>query len=184
MKPSASDIKAMLRMHSPDHSDAGQEVLASKLSFMTREQPKPYVHRKANKGGKRAKNKRPEDILQITCCKLLATLPETLYFSIPNHLAYRGSNYSHGAIMALQNRQRAMGLMAGCADLAIIFRSYAGAISVCLPELKSEVGSLSDNQAAFANRADRVGCHTGVVRSLDDLIAMLKKAGHVAFRSA
>lgn len=129
--------------------------------------------------GKR--NAQPETVLQMACVKLLRTLQGTLFFSVPNHIGYGGKN--SGARIGYMAKQKAMGLLPGCSDLVIIFRNIHGATTLCLPELKSNKGVMSEHQASFADRANNLGCYTGVIYSLDDLTSLLRAAGHCSFRS-
>lgn len=149
---------------------------------MAAQAPDPSAYKIPKKRGPRAKpNNQPEQVLQIACCKMLAMLPATLYWSTPNHL-WLGKGASHGARMGYMAKQKAMGLLPGATDLVIIFRNSHGATAVVLPELKSEHNKPTDNQQAFADTANALGCYTGVVRSLDDLVAMLRAAGHRSFK--
>lgn len=122
------------------------------------------------------KKQRPEEELQISCVKLLRRMPRTLCFSIPNHIGYGGKN--SGARIGYMAKQKAMGLLAGAADLMIIFKNRHGHTTVCCAELKAGGNLLSENQKAFFDISQDVGCFTSVVRSLEDLIGMLRKAEH------
>lgn len=163
----------MIAAQAPDHSDAGRAILESKLSFMAGKSEKPMP--------RKGRNASPEQNLQIACCKYLAILPATLYWATPNHMAGLTRKLSHGAAMNYMNKQRAAGFMAGVSDLTVIFRNATGTVTVCLPELKIGGNKLSEHQKEFAKKADDVGCVTSTIHSLNELIEMLKKAGHPYF---
>lgn len=179
MKPSQRDIIALLRMQSPDHSDAGQQVLNAKLSFMAqRGADRPYVHRKKSVNRK-PKPKREEDTLQIACVKLLRSLPNTLVFSVPNHL-WLGSGSNKVWYMV---KQKAMGLLAGAPDLVLIFQRATQDPSLLLLELKAPSGTLSDHQKAVQSFCLSIGAVYAVVRSLDDLVSLLRLHKHPSFKT-
>lgn len=130
---------------------------------------------------RKTKPKRDEDILQIACCDLLHTLPATLFWSNPNHL-YLGSNASYNQRAHYMAKQKRMGLLPGVSDITIVFRNWDGQTTIVVPELKVGANQLTETQHAFANAANNVGCYTGVVRSIECLVALLKAAKHPCFR--
>lgn len=143
----------------------------------------PWLKATERKQRVAAKREQPEQELQIACCRLLRTLPGTLFWATPNHMAYRRKEQSEGAYIGFMARQKAMGFLAGVSDLVIIFRNQYGAVTICLPELKIGSNSPSETQQAFADKANSLGCHTDVVRSVDELVALLRSAGHPSFKS-
>lgn len=163
-KPTQRDIKLAYEMYAPNPD----------WSKVPPQKAKVHTEKK--------RNKRDEDHLQMICVKYLRALPGTLVFSVPNHL-YLGCSASTGARLGYIAKQKAMGMLSGVSDLIVIFRNVHGSTTVCLPELKSGKNTLSENQSAFADLANNLGCYTGVVRSLDDLIAMLKVAGHPYYQN-
>lgn len=122
------------------------------------------------------KPKREESNLQVTCCKLLKMLPSTLYWHTPSSF-YRGANSGPGFFGYIA-RLKAMGWFSGIPDLCIIFRNVHGSVSVCFAELKFGYGTTSDSRDAFLDRANAIGCFTAKVKSLEDLITLLRLAGH------
>lgn len=126
------------------------------------------------------RNAQPEQELQIACVKLLRSLPNTIVFSIPNHLFLGGK--MTGAKLGYITRQKAMGLTPGCWDLVVIFRNNEGNTRLFGFELKAASNKQSDNQEIFAFQAKKAGVDTVVVRSLDDLTSLLRDTGHCSFR--
>lgn len=124
----------------------------------------------------RAKPKHVENDLQVQCVKLLRSLPATLAFSVPNHIGYGGKN--SGARIGFMARQKAMGLLPGVSDLIVMYIDSYGEPAVLCLELKSEKGSLSESQQNFAALCDKVGADFYIIRSLDDLVATLRKESH------
>lgn len=173
--PTRTEINASILANCPPEK---REELLKKWPWLAktvkRSQEKPQV------AGKKKRNNQPEQELQIACVKLLRTLPGTLFFSVPNHLHLGGK--MTGAKMGYMAKQKMMGLLAGASDLVIIFRNHSGQTTVCLPELKTFSNFLSDNQQAFSDKANALGCYTGIVRSLDELTSMLRVAGHMSFK--
>lgn len=174
LKPTLTQIQLALQAGAPDRSAEGLARLAAKLpAFANRLQ-------KARSAAEKKPPNRYEDHLQISCVKLLRSLPDTLIFSVPNHIGYGGKN--SGARIGFMARQKAMGLLPGVSDLVVIFRNMHGATVFVLPELKVGENSMSENQQKFADQANALGCYTGVVRSLDDLTSLLRVAGHPSFQ--
>jgi hypothetical protein len=126
------------------------------------------------------KNKHPEELLQIQCCKWLETLPKTLFWSTPNHL-WLGSNATYGQRMHYMSKQKAMGLKSGVADLTIIFRDLTGQTKIILIELKVKPNKLTEEQEKFLADARELGCIAEVVYSLDELKTILNNAKHRHF---
>lgn len=130
----------------------------------------------------KAKPKQDEAILQIACVKLLRSLPGTMVWSCPNHL-YLGAKGGYGQKMGYMARQKAMGLMPGASDLIVIFQSVHEVLTVVLPELKVPGNNLSDSQVEFARQSSSLGCCSCVIYSVDELVAVLRDAGHPSFQS-
>lgn len=117
--------------------------------------------------------KHEESDLQVTCCDYLRTQGRILFFSVPNHIYSKGDPKK---VAYYISRQKRLGLLPVVSDLVIIFRNKHGAPTTLFAELKSPKGSLSDSQQAFQDMANDRGCFTGVVRTLEDLLALLKTA--------
>lgn len=147
---------------------------------MAAQAPDQSVYKIPEQRKPRSKNAQPEQALQINCCKLLRSLPNTLFFSVPNHL-YLGGKMT-GAKMNYIAKQKAAGMLPGVSDLVIVFRSVVGSTVIVLAELKVAGNTLSDHQQQFADRALAVGCVACVIHSIDELVTVLKNAGHKAFK--
>lgn len=125
---------------------------------------------------KKAKRAHPEDDLQMVCCELLEQLPATLFWSTPNHLWLGdGNKYAQANYI---RKQKMMGMQVGACDLNILFRNKHGASTFVLCELKIKPNKPSAEQNSFMDAANGYGAYTGVCYSLDDLLALLRAAGH------
>lgn len=122
------------------------------------------------------KPRRDEAHLQVTLCKYLKALPGTLYWHTPSSF-YRGVNSGPGFFGYIA-RLKAMGWFAGIPDLCIIFRNRHGNVAVAFAELKAGYGTTSEAQDSFMEKANSLGCFTAKVKSLDDLMGLLRAAGH------
>lgn len=135
------------------------------------------ANHKQRVAGKR--NEQPEQALQIACVKLLRSLPNTLVFSVPNHM-FLGKGENKAWYLA---KQKMLGLLPGAPDIVLVFRSSSGLAITILLELKSSDGVFSDNQKAVQSSCASIGVPYMVVRSLDDLISLLKLHGHPSFQN-
>lgn len=163
-KPTRHDWHDMMAINAPEGLDT------SKLpKFMTQE---PYKQP--------AKRGRPEEALQILVCDYLRKAkPQLLFFAVPNHL-FKGNSHDpeqEGKFSSYMSRQRKMGLTPGVSDLVVIGRNRHGATVIAFAELKAPTGRISPSQAAFQDRANGLGCYTAIVRTLEDLQALLSTAG-------
>lgn len=124
--------------------------------------------------------KHPEQDLQITCVAYARALPATLVWSTPNHIWLgSGDRGKQAGYIALQKR---MGMNPGATDLNILFRNVHGAMTLCLPELKCGSNKADEQQSLFMDMANGMGAITGIIKSLEDLMAMLRLGGHPAVR--
>ncbi len=125
------------------------------------------------------KREHPEDDLQIACVNLLKAC-HILYWSTPNHI-FGGRPKSPGAFMGYMAKEKAKGLRKGVSDLLIFFRNKFGVPMLCAAEIKVGYNSLTDEQSEFIAEVEKQGGMGAMVKSLDDLRALLKKAGHPMF---
>jgi len=106
--------------------------------------------------------RRPEQALQQSVAGYLAaTLPQMLWFHVPNSSGNRGARL--GGIL------KSMGVKAGVPDLVLILpHGVAGFI-----ELKAGEGKLTPAQEAFRDRALALGCFYAEARSLEEVQGIL-----------
>lgn len=136
----------------------------------------PEAVAKAVRRKQGGRNRRPEDEIQRALCQYLSLHKNILYFSVPNHFYLGGSD--HGKRAAYIQRQKALGLLNGVSDLVICFRNKHGSPITVFCEVKADANTLSDAQQIFHERANMAGAYTGVVRSIDELQALLALAGY------
>jgi hypothetical protein len=72
---------------------------------------------------------------------------------------------------------KAMGVLAGCADLEFFYRTTAGAPELLFLELKRPGGKLSEAQAAFGLAMQLLGAEFEVACSVDEAIGIIGKRG-------
>lgn len=138
-----------------------------------------WVNKAASRATNTKPNRREESALQTALCQFLKLYPDILFFSVPNHLWLgQGDPGKQAAYIA---RQKAQGFLPGVSDLVCIFRNTHGVSVTCFAELKARRGVASDNQMAFQDRANALGCFTAVIKSVDDLKNLLKTAKHPLF---
>jgi len=157
----------------PTKRDIAQHILANMPEG--RKPPEwceKAVKRKASPGPR----KHPEDDLQVLVYEYLCKLPGTLAWATPNHLLYK-KDAKGGQINRMQ-RQKSMGLLPGASDLNILFKNKHGATVLCLAELKIKPNSPTPEQIAFMEKGNNCGAYTACCYSLNDVIALLLKAGH------
>lgn len=118
--------------------------------------------------------------LQVSICRYLKTLPNTLYWHCPSSF-YRGANSGPGFFGYIA-KLKSMGFIPGIPDLIIIFKNVHGATTVCFAELKTKKGVTSEAQNSFLDKANSLGCFTAKVRSIEEMTELLKKAQHQSFR--
>lgn len=121
--------------------------------------------------------KHPEEDIQRTLVQWLLLQRGLLFWATPNHFYLQGQE---GKIAGYIAKQKKLGMVNGAPDLTIIGRNRHGDTFVCMAEVKSPVGRLSEEQATFLDRADGLGCFTSVVRSLEDMQKLLCTAGFAA----
>lgn len=136
--------------------------------------PPAFMNQKA-RAAPTEKRKHPEDDLQIECCGYLDKLRATLYWATPNHIYVRNPS---GAALGYLAKQKRMGMRKGACDLNILFRDFDGKMSLCLAELKIGSNAADTDQDHFINQAIKLGATSGVVKSLEELKELLRRAGH------
>lgn len=175
LKPTQREIMQAIAAQAPDGH------LAVKLDFMDRY--KPDVMR-AKPKPRQKKNKREEDDLQIQCCELLDRLPDTPYFSIPNHM-YLGKSDTQAQHWGKINyiaKQKRMGMKPGLFDLVLSFQSYFTNKNIMMGlELKVGDNKPSEEQDKMATLWEKRGWKVYVIRHLEDLVLALGNNGHVSF---
>lgn len=106
-----------------------------------------------------------EDKIQMAICQYLS-LNKYLFFSVPNELGGAGKD-----VARRMAKFKAMGLRAGASDLVILFPNG----KTLFIEVKSAKGKQNDNQIKFENDLKKLNHNYYIVRSVDDLIEVLKK---------
>lgn len=121
------------------------------------------------------KNKTPEADLQIACCQLLdLKYRHILWWATPNS-TWVGDKTSGAKLNYLAKLKR-MGQKRGMPDLNLLFRNRHGATTFCFAELKSAKGVVSNEQKSIMDRANGLGAFTAIVKSIEDLEALIAKA--------
>lgn len=164
--------KAMLlRMYSPDHSDAGQEVLEGKLSFLKNhkleKEPAVYANKK--------RTKHPEADLQIACVQFLNLHPRILFWATP---ANTWVGKMTGAKLGYLAKQKRMGVKKGVPDICLFFLNRHNQPTFCFAELKSDKGTASEEQINFMQECHKRGGFSAIIRSLSDMKTLLEVAGY------
>lgn len=108
------------------------------------------------------RKKHPEDDLQRFVVDLLRAkaFPDVIWFHPPNG---GGRSKAEAGIF------KALGVLAGVADIVIIYAKAPGAFL----ELKSSKGSLNASQKAFKARCEGLGLRYAVARSPEEASAIL-----------
>lgn len=125
---------------------------------------------------KQTKRKSEEDGLQIQLVHWLKTQPRILFWATNPQVMTGEMTYQK---MAFIEKLKAKGSRKGVPDLCALFRNRHGASTFCFIEVKKPTGGIvSDEQKAFMEAANERGAFTGVVRSLEELLAFLELAAY------
>lgn len=123
----------------------------------------------------RAKRGKPEEILQEALCQYLDTQPRIQYWA-NNPQVFLGK-LTWARIKYLEKLKR-MGHKKGIPDLCLKFLNKKGVGTFCFAEVKSLCGTATDEQSDNMLACEARGGFTAIVKSLDDLIELLKAAGY------
>ena len=119
----------------------------------------------------------PETTLQIKIVELLSTLARQnnfIYFSVPNEAALKTAGLARipkKAQYAIMMILKKMGLLPGISDLCIVKEGgkFYGM------EVKTEKGKLSEGQKIFKAKCFELNIPYTVVRSVDDVMRVLRE---------
>ena len=118
---------------------------------------------------------RPEDAIQASIVNLLAYAQDTVVYAVPNQAILKGGPRERAIQM---QRLKKTGLLNGVSDLVVLFNADNIPISVYM-EVKPPGEDQRTDQIAFEKSITRLGFIYGIVRSPEDALALLKKAGHM-----
>ncbi len=159
-RPSLQQLQDQFNMYAP------KDGLAWKPKFMDMKPRAPRI----------TPNRHDEADLQVACCQFLNLHPRILYWATPNSTWIGGE--MTGAKMGYLAKQKRMGVRKGVPDICLLFRNKNGATTFCFAELKTPKGSVTEEQDAIMDKANGLGAYTAVVRSIEDLQALLNVAGY------
>ena len=143
-------------MNAPYHGAMPEWVLKASR----RKSPKPRRHEEEN--------------IQITLCEWLDLHPDITYWATPNSTFIGPMT---GAKMWYLAKLKRMGVKKGIPDLSLFFRD-GDRLVFCWAELKSEKGVTSKEQKNYMEACEKSGGYSAIVKSLDDLINLLNRAGY------
>lgn len=104
---------------------------------------------------------KPEEQIQVACVELLNLL-KIMHFHVPNESR---------APVAWRAKMKRMGLMPGAVDLVLMWDGGG----VGFIEVKSPTGTLNANQKRFRKMCNERGHLWALVRSVDDMRAVVEK---------
>lgn len=170
-RPALSAIRAHLYANCPAEE---RDKLATKLSFMAASpEPNPII-RKKRQSTEKSERKKEEESLQIQLMSYLRTQPRITGWH--NHVQVFNSKPSWAQLNYLGKLKR-MGVRKGMPDIMLYFKGHGGCV-FCAAEVKAKNGVVTEEQNEMLADVEDKGGYSAVVRSLDDLIGLLERAGY------
>lgn len=118
-----------------------------------------------------------ESTIQTNICtylSMIATQCNLVYFSVPNELygVGKGKKKLTGPEYGMINKYKSMGLLPGTNDLVLVHRGMYYGLEVKIP-----TGTQSNDQELFQHNIIKAGGKYEVVRSVEEVQAILKEWG-------